>query len=216
MDVLGINLSTIDPNVIYLALVVSLWIAVTAAYVPGTGFIEVLAVLGIGGSLLVLAEQPTNWFAVLLVVGGVTGFIIMPFVKQQYAALAVAGLAAQGIGGVLLFDGMSVSLFLIALLLVIQFAYHQFALVPLLKTINRGPVASRDDVLIGSQGRVVQRIDPVGTVNVNSELWTATSSEPLEPGTPIVVIERDGLRVVVEEYKRKRGSNNRIAEEVTE
>jgi membrane-bound serine protease (ClpP class) len=205
--------ASVDPNVIYLTLIFSLWIGVTAAYIPGTGLIEVLALAGLAISFVLLRQLPTNWLAALVVVVGVSSFFVMPFIKQRYAALAVGGLALQGIGGLLLFDGLIVSPFAVALTLAIPLAYHQWALMPVLRNMSQQPIQDRDDSIIGMQGRVVREINPLGTVHVDSELWSASSDEHLQPGDPIIVVERRGLQLVVERFKRKREENNHSKKE---
>lgn len=206
------NPATIDPNLVYLGLVISLWIGVTGAYVPGTGIIETAALLGLGGSIFVLAQMEVSWIAVLLIVIGVSGFIIMPFIQTQYAALALGGLAMQGIGGLLLFNGGdSVSPLVIAVTLVLPFAYHQWILLPMLQRINQQPISDSDDTVIGMTGRVTRDINPTGTVNVRSELWTATSEKPLKQGDAVIVVERHGLQLVVEKIKQKRQDQEREA-----
>lgn len=47
------------------------------------------------------------------------------------------------------------------------------------------------------------RLEPVGTVNVNSELWTAYSNEPLPSGTYVEVVSKEGLRLFVVRAKPK-------------
>ena len=203
---MNISAETANPDVIYMVLVLSLWVSVTAAYIPGTGIMEGVAVVGLFGSLVALAQLPTNWIAVLGVVVGVAMFFVMPFLKQQYAPMAVLGLGLQGLGGVFLFNDLTVSPFVIMLMLVIPLAYHQLVLLPMIQKINDQPVTHRDDTLIGMHGRVTEDINRVGTVRVNSELWTATSDDPLEAGSEIIVVAREGLQLVVEEMKRKRHS----------
>lgn len=205
-----INPATADPTLIYLLLVGSIWVGITAAYIPGTGIIEVLAGAGIIVSFVFLAQMPTNWVAVLIVVVGLSGFIVMPFIRQQYATLAVFGLAMQAVGGLLLFDGLRVSLFVIALTVVIPFAYHQWVLLPMLRTINKQPVSDRDNTILGMVGRVVKPIAPdsPGTINVDGELWTAVSEQELASNQEVVVVERQGLRLVVESFKPKRDPGN--------
>lgn len=197
--------SAIDPNIIYLGLVVSLWIGVTGAYVPGTGIIEGAALLGIAGSIYVLAQMDVNWLAALMIIIGVSGFIVMPFIRTQLAALALGGLALQGLGGLLLFSGSQmVSPLVIGVTLIVPYAYHHWILLPMLRRISEQPVGDKDDLLIGMTGRVVKDLDPIGTVNVKSELWTATSDQPLKQGDPVIVVERNGLQLVVEKVKQKR------------
>lgn len=201
-----IDPATVDPNVIYLAFVISLWIGVTAAYIPGTGVFEGVGLLGLVGSIVILSQMPTNWLAALMIVIGISMFMVMPFVKQQYAPLAVGGLVLQGIGALTLFDGITASYFLIAITLVIPLAYHQMILLPMLRRAAQQPVADKDDLLVGQIGRVTREINPVGAVHINSESWSARSEDEeqtIPAGTPVMVVERKGLQLIVEPVKRK-------------
>jgi len=50
----------------------------------------------------------------------------------------------------------------------------------------------------GSHGRVVSRLAPEGLVRIESELWVATSaSGEMNPGEEVIVLEQDGLKLVV-------------------
>ncbi|MGD8969632.1 MAG: hypothetical protein PVI07_19165, partial [Anaerolineae bacterium] len=49
-----------NPNVIYILLIIGLWAAASAFYVPGTGFLEALAVLCLVLAIAGLTQQPTN------------------------------------------------------------------------------------------------------------------------------------------------------------
>lgn len=197
----------VDPNVVYVGLVISLWIGVTAVYMPGTGFIEALALVAIAASLYALTNMPTNWVAVLVIIVGVLGFLIMPFIRQQYALLALGGLALQGAGGLFLFnDGLSLSPVIIVATLAVPLAYHMLVLVPILRRLTEQATVpvDREDTMIGKRGRVTRTIDPIGTIQADSELWTARSDDVLEAGTEVMVVAREGLQLIVEPYKRKR------------
>ena len=198
----------VDPNIVYIALVFGLWLGVTATYMPGTGLLEVLAAAGIIGALALLGNMPTNWGAVIVLVLGVLSFMVMPFLQQQLVPLAVGGLLLQAVGGWFMFDGVSVSPFIVALTVLLPLAYHRYALLPILEKARTRPMMDEDDALIGARGRVVKALDPTGTVQVRGELWTARSDRPLQSGDEIIVIEREGLNVFVEGIKRKREALN--------
>ena len=52
----------------------------------------------------------------------------------------------------------------------------------------------------GSYGRVVSRLAPEGLVRIESELWVATpAGAEIDVGTEVIVVEQDGLRLVVRE-----------------
>lgn len=196
-------LTLTDPNLIYIALVLGLWVGVTAVYLPGSFIPELLAVGVLGVTVYALTLVNTNWIAVTILLIGVLLFIVMPFVKRQFILLAMGGLVMQAIGAFFLFEDMSVSPILILLTVGISLLYHQYLLLPVLEKVKSQPVFSPENTLIGAHGRVVSTIDPVGTVNVQGELWTAQSDEVLPRGTEIVVVDRDGLQIYVEPIKSK-------------
>lgn len=195
---------TVDPDLMYLILLLGLWSGVTAAYVPGTGIAELFSAAVSLGAIVLLTALPTNWLAVLLLVVGVSGFLIMPFIHRRFELLAVGGLLLQALGSLFLFNGMSVSVPLIAATIAISLLYHRFVLLPTLNRRLPDAMADEDDLLLGSTGRVVRPLDPVGTVQAGGELWTARADHPLESGEEVVVLRRDGLMLIVEGIKHKR------------
>jgi membrane-bound serine protease (ClpP class) len=199
---------SLDVNVVYLALIATLWLGVTATYVPGTGLLEVLSAAIAIGAVYMLSNLPTNWGAVIVLIVGVLSFIVMPFLNRQLTALAIGGLVLQGIGSLFMFNGVQVSPVIIALILVLSLAYHRYVLIPALEKSRLQPLVDDDTSLIGARGRVVSAINPVGTVNVRGELWTANSDHPLQAGEEVVVVERDGLNIFVEGVKQKRAPLN--------
>lgn len=213
---MNIDWATVDPNIIYLLLVFGLWTSVTAIYIMGTGILEVMALVALAASVAALTQMPTNWLAVMILVIGVSAFIVTPFIKRQLAGLAVGGLILQGVGAFFLFRELSVSPLIIAMTLVIPYIYHQYALLPMLKSVSQRPVVEREDSLIGMQGRVIKPLNPIGTVMVDNELWTASSSESLEPGELVIVTERKGLELKVEPFKAKRVLEDEFEEAIEE
>jgi len=204
LEFLAINPGAIDPTIIFTGLILSLWLGVTAAHMPGTGILEGVALVGLLGVLIVLVQMEVRWFALLLLVLGAGVFMVVPFIHQKYAPWALGGLAVQGIGSILLFEGQMIHPLALALSLVIPFAYYQFLLHPALEQLREQPAGSRDEYLVGSVGRVTRDIDPVGTIHVNSETWTATSDQRILEGTQAIVVGREGLRLIVEGIKEKR------------
>ncbi|MAS37515.1 MAG: hypothetical protein CL610_26195 [Anaerolineaceae bacterium] len=198
----------VDPNIVYLALVIGLWLGVTATYMPGTGLLEIFSGATVIGAVWVLGNMPTNWGAVVVMIVGVLSFIVMPFLKQQFVPLAIGGLVLQAIGSLFMFHGLLVSPVLVALLLVISLIYHRYILIPVLEKARLQASPDEDSLLIGARGRVIKALDPVGTVNIRGELWTATSDHAVAAGEDVIVVEREGLNVVVEGVKHKRAPLN--------
>ncbi|MEQ8676479.1 MAG: NfeD family protein [Aggregatilineales bacterium] len=202
------DLTLIDPNIIFLVFVFGLWTGVTAAYVTGSGVLEFIALGTVGLSILVMTQMSTSWLAVMAIVIGICGFLITPFIKREYAPYALIGLGLQAIGGFFLFGAGGVSPLILALTTITPFAYYYFALIPLMDKMRETPSASRDELLVGKRGRVMMPLDPIGTVNVESEMWTAISEdEYAEAGREVIVVAREGLKLIVEPLKLKNDSH---------
>jgi membrane-bound serine protease (ClpP class) len=195
---------SLDPNLVYLILLGGLWLSVTAAYVPGTGIIEVFAAIAVIASVVVLASMPTNWVAVVAVVVGTSAFFVVPFLARRFALIALVGLALQALGSLALFSGMAVSVPLIAVITLVSLLYYRFALLPMHDANSRKASLIDDEPIIGARGVVQSPVDPVGTVRVRGESWTARSDTALEPGTEVVVVDTEGLTLFVEAEKAKR------------
>jgi len=191
-----------DPNLVYLALIAGLWIGVTAVYMAGTGVVEIIALVLLGASLFALANMPTNWVMLVLLIVSFSGFLLAPFTSTRMGQFAELGLILQAIASLFLFDGLSVSPLLVAIMVIVAFAYHRLLLLPILQAQRqRTTLAEADDVL-GARGRVTATIDPVGTIYVKGEHWTARSRDPLSIGTEVVVIGQEGLELRVQKAKR--------------
>lgn len=201
-----------DPNVVYLILLVGLWASALAVYVPGTGFWEAIALVVLAVALFMLVSMPTNWLAVLALVVGTLDFLMVPLYKRRLTALALIGLIFQVMGGVLLFHGQSVSWLTIAITVGISLVFYQYVLLPAQMTRSHQPALDDEQLLPGSIGRVVMPLNPVGTVNVHGELWTAYSDRPVQAGDEVVVIRKEGLRLYVEKVKPKRKPQEHLEE----
>jgi membrane-bound serine protease (ClpP class) len=202
-------LSTVDPNLVYLGLLVSLWSVVTIVYTPGTIIGETLSAVFTLATLAVLVNMPTNWPAVLLVALGVAGFLALPFLSLRWARFADLGLVLQAIGGLLLFrDGLVVSPAIILVTIIMAWAYHRLVLMPVLRRHIAAGSADEIAQLVGGRGRVTTLIDPVGTIYINGETWTARSEEPITVGTEVLVTDKVGLELRVEKAKRDEQAAN--------
>lgn len=217
MTFLALSVASANADLIYLGIIFSLWVAITAAYIPGTGIIEIFAFVGCLASIYLLVQLPTNWVAVMLIVLGGSIFMLLPFINYTAGRLAFGGLLLQGAGGLFLFNqDLSVSWLIIGLSLIIPGAYHYFVLMPMLRNMKNRPINERDAGLVGQQGRVTHALDPIGTVYVNSEHWSATTEDQTFVGLDerVVVVARENLRLIVEPLKRKRSESEQHLDEM--
>ncbi len=64
------------------------------------------------------------------------------------------------------------------------------------RALRRKPVINIP--VIGSKGKVVSPLVPEGLVKIKSELWVASSAgKKLDVGSEVIVVEQDGLKLVV-------------------
>lgn len=190
-----------DPNLAFVLLVIGLWVAATAAYIPGTGLIDLMAVIAVGAALTLLSALPTNLVGVFLLAIGVVGFALIPFIRRRPMWLVIGGVVMQVAGAFLLYnDGVMVSPVVILMTLSIPLAYHTLLLMPIMERQFSRPAGAmeRDANIVGMRGRVIQTLSPIGTVQVNSETWSAEGRHKIKAGMPIVVVAREGLRLIVD------------------
>ena len=90
-----------NPNVVYVLLFIGLWATSAAVYVPGTGFLEVAAVLCLVLAVAGLAKLPVNTVGLILIV--VAGLLFVISLKTQSVAATVGAATSLVLGSVLLF-----------------------------------------------------------------------------------------------------------------
>ena len=205
-----------DPNIVFLLLSVGVQAVLIELSSPGgwvAGFIGVvcllLAVFGLG-------ILPVNWFGILFLVVAFVLFIL-DIKAPTHGALTTVGVITFIIGALVLFSairlpgspetvgGPSISTPLVigtGIVLGLSF----FAIVSIALRAQRAPVKTGREALPGRIGTVRRDLTPRGQVQVAGELWTARladGEEPLLPGAEIVVVEVDGLEVVVKKFTRK-------------
>lgn len=194
MGDLAVLFESLGPNLAYLAVIATLWLAITAIYVPGTGLFEIaagaLAVVAVGA----LLTLPTRVIGVALLAASLGCFLVLLFHHGPFT-LAVAGLGAalQLLGSFFLFKGgLRPDVGIILLVTGIAFAYHQLILLPGLRA-QAGISPLEADRLIGQRGQVEMTLDPTGQVRVAGERWSATADRMIGAGEPVRVVGREGL-----------------------
>lgn len=192
--------SALFPNLLYLALVAGIWLAALAAITPGTGLLELLALVSLAAAGLGTTVLPLNPWALVVLAVGVVCFILalrMPRPQWWLAASAVA----LSLGSVFLFrlenGRMAVHPLLASGVSLLTLGYFWLAVRSTLMTLRSRPSIDPDRV-IGETAEVRTRLDPTGSVYVLGELWTARCDTPCEPGGAVRIVGREGLLLLVE------------------
>jgi membrane-bound ClpP family serine protease len=193
----------LNPNLVYLAVVLGLWLGVTSAYIPGTGVAEGAAALLLIAGIGALSVLPTSWLAFGLLVIGIGAYLVLPFFDEKYSGIADVGVVFQAAGSYFLFQGMQVAPLLIVLTVLTGIGYNRLLLRPMMRSMKEPSASDHANEVMGKRGRVVRDLDPVGTVYVNREHWRARSDdEHLTRDTAVDVIGQEGLELIVRKAKR--------------
>jgi len=190
--------SIINPNIAYLLLVGGFVLLIAALFAPGTGLLELgaLVALLLGGLELVRLAPQVNWWALAILVLGVVPFLLAVRRSHNLRYLFIA-IIAFIIGSAYLFRGAAwwqpgVEPILAV---VVSFLAAGYVWIGTTKVLEADRVRPRHDLstLIGSLGEAKTRINDEGSVQVLGELWSAHSKTPIQNGTEIRVIGREGF-----------------------
>ncbi len=75
-------------------------------------------------------------------------------------------------------------------------AYYRVILEPGLAIQGQAGMLDPDQ-MIGEIATVIATLDPVGSVRLHGEIWSATADTLVEAGQPVRVVGRDGLHLHV-------------------
>ena len=186
------------PSVAYLLLVVGLLLLVFEFFTAGVGVAGAVAVICLGLAAYGLGALPTRASGLLLVALGVLGYSI----DVQAGAprtWTVIGTLALAVGSVRLYDGVSVPIWIMAVVL----AGTALAMVSGMPAMVRArfstPTIGRES-MIGDTGVALDEVAPEGRVEVRGAPWRARTNRatPIAAGDVIRVVGIDGLLLEVE------------------
>ena len=193
----------LNPNIAYLLLVGGIMLAVLSLISPGTGLIEVSALF-----VLILAgydiyKLPVNYWALALLVLGVVPFLLALRATRKSIFLILA-IVVIVVGSSFLFRGEiwwqpAVNPILAVVTSVLSGAYLWIGINKVLESGHMKP-KHNINLLIGQVGEAKTLIHEEGTVQVDGELWSATSTQPIPINSRVRVVRREGFTLQVEKY----------------
>jgi membrane-bound serine protease (ClpP class) len=200
----------VDPNIAYLLFTIGIWALVAEFYHPGAIIPGVTGAICLILAFVAFGNLPVNWGGVALIVLAVVLFILD--IKVAGYALSVGGVIAFILGSLMIFSplipispaapSLVVSRPLIAVMTAAITAFFVFALSAGIRA-QRARVISGIHTLVGATGVVTSDLDPLGTVQVKSELWSAMSdgAEAIRQGEQITVVAVEGVKLRVRAEK---------------
>jgi membrane-bound serine protease (ClpP class) len=191
----------INPNVAYLLLVVGIVMVIMALFAPGTGILELGAFFVLLLAGWEMSQLPINLWALGLLVLGVVPFILAVRKSHKLVYLVIA-LIAFIIGSIYLFQGdywwqPGVNPILAVVTSILAGGYIWIAVTKVMETEYMRPQHGTSQ-LIGKIGEAKTDIFTEGSVQIESELWSAHSEVPIDVGTDVRVIKIEGFILEVE------------------
>jgi membrane-bound serine protease (ClpP class) len=189
------------PSIFYLCLVVGLWVTAMALVSPGTGALEALALLLLGGAAVGMLTWPVNSLAFIPLVLGAAAFVVGLVRRRQAGLWLLAAGVLLSLGSIFLFEdadgGPAVAPFLAVIMSALTVLFFWVGVRRGLEAQRAVPVVAASTV-VGQIGETRSPVHNEGTVYVGSELWSARSAEPIAEGRRVRVLRLDGLTVEVE------------------
>lgn len=197
-----------NPNIAFLLLAIGVQAILIEISSPGgwvAGFIGVVCLLlaTYGMGLL-----PVNWFGLLFLAVAFVLFLL-DIKAPTHGALTAAGVGSFIIGALVLFNSPNVPPFQrVSVPLVVStglaIGLIFFVIVGFALRAQRAPLRMTTS-LVGQVGIVNTTLNPTGTVQLGSELWTATAedgSPPLPKGERVEVTGQDRLNIKVKRAEK--------------
>ncbi len=211
-----------DPNIAFLLFTIGFYGLLFELQNPNfvTGILGALAIIL---AFIGFGSLPLNVGGILLIVLAIVLFVLEATVTS-HGLLTVGGLIAFALGASALYTNpgnpaapdVTVALPLIAgMTLVTGLVMGTIAIFAMRSRRMKGSpgMVGSDASTLGMLGEVHRPLAPVGSVLAAGEEWTARSVDgrQLERGTPVRIVDREGLVVVVEPVDHAAGETGRAA-----
>ena len=197
-----------NPNIVFLLLSIGVQAILIEMSSPGGWVAGTIGVVSLALVVYSFGILPVNLFGLTFLVLAFALFIL-DIKAPTHGALTAAGIASFIVGSLILFNSVrtpgfpSVSVPLVVgtgIFLALSFSIIiSFAIRAL-----KAPAVMGKESLVGKTGVVSQVLDPVGSVQLAGELWSAELAEPGEPlpqGTRVVVTMINGLKLKVKKVE---------------
>jgi membrane-bound serine protease (ClpP class) len=188
-----------DPNVAYVLMMLGTLGLIFELSNPGAILPGV-----IGGISLILAffafqSLPINFAGLLLILFAIILFIAEVKVTS-HGVLAIGGIVSMALGSLMLYDapevGFRVSWRVLVPTVALTAGLFLFALTLGVRAFRRRPLLGTSG-LVGEIGVARGPLEPDGQVSVHGELWRAVADRPIADGTPVTIVDVQGLTLRV-------------------
>ncbi len=193
----------LNPDVAFIFLGAALLITIFALLAPGSGVLEIIALVLLFAVGYSMANLPFNAWALALLLIGIVA-VVVTFRRARKWYFIAGSILILVIGLVFVFRGETAVLGVNPWLAVIGAAgIGGFVWIignNVSKTFHQKPYTDLNS-MAGMVGRATTEISTDGSVYVDGENWSAVSDEPIPAGSQVKVMQREGLVLKVEMVK---------------
>jgi membrane-bound serine protease (ClpP class) len=194
----------LNPNLVYFFIIGGVSLAFMAILTPGTGILEIASLFSLLLAGWGIFNLPINYWALGVLILGVFPPII-GLRKTQKRYFLVISVASLVVGSAFLLNGGAWYRLAISpgLAVVVSVLIGGFFWIVTQKVLEADAAPPSHDLssLIGSVGEAKSFVHQEGSVQVNNELWTARSNNPIQSGARIRVVDREGFILIVEKVE---------------
>lgn len=197
-----------NPNIVFILLSIGVQAILIELSSPGGWVAGFIGVVCIALAIYGLGVLPVNWFGLLFIVIAFVLFIL-ELKTPTAGALTAAGAASFIVGALVLFNSPSVpNIFRVSVPLVvvtgIGIAAIFFVIIGFVLKAQKIPIRIGKESLIERTGIVKKTLNPLGSVYMDGELWTAESIDgsTIPANTYVQVMQVQGLKVLVKPVER--------------
>jgi membrane-bound serine protease (ClpP class) len=189
-----------NPNVAFILMLIGIYGIIFEFINPGTVVPGLIGSISLLVALFALNLLPINYAGAALLLLGI-GLIVAEAHIGSFGAIGVLGIVAFVTGSIMMFPssppGFVLSRSLVATAAIASAAFFLVVLSLLLRSRRRPKVIGKE-AMLAATGEAIAWQGVEGRVRVNGEIWRARATGPVQPGTQVKVIDRDGLVLVVE------------------
>ncbi len=188
-----------NPNVALLLMMIGVYGLIFEFLSPGAVAPGVIGAISLLTGLYALNLLPINYAGAALVLLGIALMIAEVHIGA-FGAIGAGGIAAFAIGAIMMFPaapGFELSPFVIAGVAIASAGFFLLGLSLLLRS-RRRAVVTGETALLGAEAEAISWDGEEGRVRIQGEIWRARAKSPLQRGTRVRVVGRNGLVLTVE------------------
>ena len=189
-----------NPNIAFILMLIGIYGLIFEFLSPGAVAPGLVGAISLLVAFYALNLLPINLAGAGLVLLGI-GLMVAEAHIGAFGAIGVGGIVAFIIGAMMMFPsgvpGFRLSPVVLTATAVVTAGLFLLVLALLLRA-RRRSVITGEEALIGAEGETLSWLDDKGRIRLRGEIWAAGAARPLQPGSRVKVVARNGLVLIVE------------------